>query len=151
MTGAMKIHWVRWLAIAGLGVATLQFVGCGKSEPAEEAAAPAPAKAAAEGEEQPAEATASEEESTTETFVVDMSQPATPADYDAAFKKQDYLRATDVVLRMDAQNVQGADTLNRMRELQDEVARAAANGDPKAKQAADMLRRIGRLPSASRP
>lgn len=146
----MKVHWMRWLAMVGLGIATASFVGCGKDAPVEEAAAPAPAMPAAEGEEQPAEE-ATSEESTTETFVVDMSEPATPADYDSAFKKQDFLRATDVVLRMDAQNVQGADTLNRMRELQDEVARAAANGDPKAKQAAEMLRRIGRLPTTGRP
>ncbi len=148
----MSIHWFRILVVVSLAGATASWVGCSKGEEvAETPAAPAAAAAApAEGEEPPAEEAASEE-STTETFVVDMSQPATPADYDSAFKKRDFLKATDVVLRMDAQNVQGADTLNRMRELQDEIARAAASGDPKAKQAADMLRRIGRLPNSGRP
>ncbi len=144
------MYWIRILAALSLAGATSALVGCSKTEEVAETPAPPAAAAPAEGEEAPAEE-ASSEESTTETFVVDMTQPASPADYDAAFKKRDFLKATDVVLRMDAQNVQGADTLNRMRELQDEIARAAASGDPKAKQAADMLRRIGRLPNASRP
>jgi len=127
--------------------------GCGKKESDEAAATPpAPAtQASAEGEGAGEPDASAENESTTEAFVIDLSQPATPAEYDSAFKKHDYEKATAVALRMSAQNVPGADTLNRMRELQDQIARAAAEGDPKAKRAAEMLRRIGRLPTGPAP
>lgn len=146
----MKIQMLRLLAALSLAGGVAAWSGCGAKEKAEEAATPPADQAQAEGEAAPAEGEG-HEESTTDTFVIDMSQPASPADYDAAVKKQDYTQATDVLLRMNAQNVQGADTLNRMRQLQDDVARAAASGDPKARQAAEMLRRLGRMPSAPSP
>jgi hypothetical protein len=142
----MKKPCLRWLVCLLLtGLLAGGVMGCGSKEN-EEASAPPPAAAAAEGEAPAEEVASATEESTTDALAIDMSQPASPADYDSAVQQKDFVRAADVVLRMNAQSVQGANTLNRMRELQDEVARAAANGDPKARQAAEMLRRIGRMP-----
>lgn len=138
-----------YLLSALLGASLLLTGGCGQKE--EEAAAVDETPAV---EETPAEETtadASAEESTTDSVVieVDSSLAATPQQYDQAMQAQDYVQAADVVLRMNAQNVQGANVIDRMRQLQDEVARAAYGGDPKAQQAAEMLRRIGRLPPPS--
>lgn len=84
---------------------------------------------------------------TTDAIVLDATQQVTPADYEAAVKGKDYVRATDAVLRMNAQNTQGANSVSRMHELQDEIARGVAAGDPNAKRAAEMLRRLGRMPN----
>lgn len=135
-----------WLVgqVAVLAIVSLIVAGCGKKDAEPEAAASKPAAAAAAPAAESAQGAG---ESTTDTFVVDATQQVTPADYDAAVKNKDYLRAADAVLRMNAQGNAGANSVSRMHELQDEVARAAANGDPKAAQAAAMLRRLGRMPS----
>lgn len=136
----------RVLSVALLATTTaLLLTGCGKKEAAE------PETAAKPAAEAPAEAAADTSagggEGTTDSVVIDATQQVTPADYEAAVKGKDYVRAADAVLRLNAQGTSGGNSVSRMHELQDELARAAANGDPKAKQAAAMLRRIGRMPS----
>lgn len=140
----MKTNPARWLAAGLLSAALATSVGCGGGS--EEESAP-PEEAAVEMEPAP-EAEAPAEESTTDVVVIeaDQSVAATPQEYDQAMQQQNYVQAADLILRMNAQGVQGANTIDRMRALQDEVARAAYSGDPKAQQAAEMLRRIGRLP-----
>lgn len=134
----------RPLLVAAMLAGSLVLVGCGGSDE-EEAWVEPPVDESTELVE--AEAT-DEGESTTDTFViqVDSSIPASPEQYDEAMRARNYTQAADVILRMNAQNVEGANTLDRMRQLQDEVARAAGSGDRQALQAAEMLRRIGRMP-----
>jgi hypothetical protein len=142
----MKTDPFRPWFIAAFLAGSLVLVGCGGSNE-EEAWVEPPVEESTEMVE--AESTDSEEgESTTDTFViqVDSSIPASPEQYDEAMRARNYTQAADVILRMNAQNVEGANTLDRMRQLQDEVARAAGSGDRQALQAAEMLRRIGRMP-----
>lgn len=132
----------RQLTLLLLAAAT-SFAGCGQKDAEPETAA-APAAAPATETAAPAEDSSG---GTTDSIVLDATQQVTPADYEAAVKGKDYVRAADAILRMNAQNTAGANSVSRMHELQDEVARGVANGDPNAKRAAEMLRRIGRMPS----
>ena len=135
---------LKWMAVSILvGTTATAFVGCGKKDAEPEAATAKPA-----AEQPAAEASQSSGESTTDAVVFDATQQVTAADYDKAVKGGDYVKATDALLRLNAQGASAANSVSRMHELQEEVARAAANGDPKAIQAAAMLRRIGRMPSA---
>jgi hypothetical protein len=140
----MKSEMSRWLVTGVLAGALGLFAGCGGGDDASDADSGAMIEETAEPVEEMAQ---SEEGSTTDSIVIDLSQPSSPAEYEAAFKQGDYVAATESVLRMSANNVEGANSVNRMRELQEQVARAAANGDPQARRAAELLRRVGRMPT----
>jgi predicted small lipoprotein YifL len=134
---------LRHLLALLLAATVASLAGCGQKEAEPEAAAATTTEAPASEAAAPAE----DSGSTTDSIVLDATQQVTPADYEAAVKGKDYVRAADAILRMNAQNTAGANSVSRMHELQDEVARGVANGDPNAKRAAEMLRRIGRMPS----
>lgn len=142
---------VRSLALtAALLVSSLAYTGCGAKE--EEAAqAPVAEKPAADA----AQASNQAEESTTESTV----QVFTPADIkasmtaaDSALKVNDYEKATDALLKV---QLSGAlknndqaklDHYQRMVQLQQKLAEAAASGDAKATRAAALLRQASGAP-----
>lgn len=142
----MKPFFGRYALGAVLGAALAMSSGCSREE---EPAYEEPA-AELETDEEMADAGYAEE-STTDTFVLGGDgSPASPEEYDAAMRAQNYVQAVDVVLRMNAQGLPDGNEIDRMRQLQIEVAQGIANGDPQAQRAADMLRRIGRMPPPTR-
>lgn len=125
-----------------LGLALILGPGCGR-EQEDSTAEYVPD----EGEVDESYADTGHEESTTDSFVIGGDgSPASPEQYDTAMRAQNYVQAADVILRMNAQGRQDGNEIDRMRQLQMEVANAMANGDPQAQRAAEMLRRIGRMP-----
>ncbi|MBX3745531.1 MAG: hypothetical protein KF833_09510 [Verrucomicrobiae bacterium] len=126
---------------AFLGMALVLGPGCSREQ--EDSWADMPA----EEETDETYADTGYEESTTDAFVIGGDgSPASPEQYESAMRAQNYVQAADVILRMNAQGRQDGNEIDRMRQLQMEVANAMANGDPQAQRAAEMLRRIGRMP-----
>ncbi|MFN0068952.1 MAG: hypothetical protein ACKVYV_15100 [Limisphaerales bacterium] len=117
------------------------LVGCGGKDDAADAVA---AEAAPPGAEAPAA------DESAETVVADLPPPSDgkAADFGTALEQRDYVRAADLIIQqsLSSQPGQADDSMVRMRELQMKLADAIAAGDPKAKQAAELLRRLGRPP-----
>ncbi len=148
----MKAIWTL-KGMALLAAMALVSAGCGSKEAEESAAAPAPE--AAEATEAPAEETASAEnqdESTTESIVIQaMDVQETLTATDAAAKNKNWTGATENLLKLQLSGSMKSDAdswqYNRkMTVLQNQLLEAAEAGDPKAKQAIEMLRRSRRVP-----
>src|SRR6185503_6993272 len=123
--------------------------GCSKKEtPAPEAAvpppAPAPAAAAAPAEAPPAPVATPGQIDVKSSF----------SQSDQALKRKDYETAADALIRLQVARVpmteaQGFDRINRMRDLQKQIADAMMSGDPNAKRAAELLRRSAMIPAGA--
>ncbi len=135
----------RFCSVSAALLAALTLVGCGSKEE-ETAAAPPPPPPPAEAEAAPVQ-----EESTTESVsgsglaaAVDVGSTMKAAD--TAMRNNDLVKATDSLLKLQmsgamANNPQAkVDHYQKMIELQQRVAEAAARGDAKAQQAAHLLR-----------
>lgn len=132
----MKIHPFCWLAAL-----VLALTACGgKNDSADAMADTTPvAEAGEEADTAAAEAPAPD---------FDATAQVTPEQVNAAMEQRDFVRAADLLIQqsLTRQPGQEDDSMVRMRELQMQLADAVAAGDPKAKQAADLLRRLGRPP-----
>jgi hypothetical protein len=140
----MKVP-VLFLALSLISVLS----GCSKKEePAPEAAVAAPApvpEAAAPAENTPAAPVAP---------VGNVDVKSSFSQSDAALKKKDYETAADALIRLQVARVpmteaQGFDRINRMRDLQKQIADAMMSGDPNAKRAAELLRRSAMIPAGA--
>jgi hypothetical protein len=128
-------------------VSGLLLLGCGKKEAPIEAQPPA---AVAE--------TNATQEATAAATQAPIIEPPTDSsglktkftDADKAMKTKDYETAAKALLAVQLSKVplteqQGFDQVNRMRQLSRLIAEGSADGDPKAKRAADLLREVQRL------
>lgn len=131
----MKINPLCWFAALALAL-----TACGGKDDSAEAMAETAAPAA---------------EETAEAAVAEAPTPdyapaaeVTPEQVNAAMQQRDYVRAADLLIQqsLTRQPGQEDDSMVRMRELQMQLADAVAAGDPRAKQAAELLRRLGRPP-----
>ncbi|HMO63852.1 MAG TPA: hypothetical protein PKE47_01255 [Verrucomicrobiota bacterium] len=130
----MRIHPFFWLAAL-----VLALTACGGKEDSAEAMADyAPA----------AEETAEVAEAEAPAPDFAPAAEVSPEQVNAAMQQRDYVRAADLLIQqsLTRQPGQEDDSMVRMRELQMQLADAVAAGDPKAKQAAELLRRLGRPP-----
>lgn len=141
------LHDTRLHRAAAGAFLALALVGCGAKEEETAAAPPPPTP--------PAEAAPAQEESTTETaggsgLAATVDVGSTMKATDAAIKHNDWVKATDGLLKLQMSgainnNPQAKmDAYQKMVELQQRVAEAAASGDAKAQQAAALLRQAGR-------
>lgn len=139
--------------LAALSV-MLSLVGAGCSKEAEEestAAAEPAATESAPAEESTETAAAPAEESTTDTInIQQMDVGQTLAETDQATKAQDWGKATDNLIKLQLSGSLKSDAESwqynrRMTLLQDQLMEAAENGDPKAQQAIELLRRSRRV------
>lgn len=132
-------------ALAAGILLSLTLTGCGSKEE-ETASAPAPRATAPAEEAAPAQ-----EESTTETVggsglaaAVDVNSTLKAAD--SAMRQNDLIKATDALLKLQLSGAMNnnpqakIDHYQRMIDLQQRVAEAAARGDEKAQRAADLMR-----------
>jgi pyruvate/2-oxoglutarate dehydrogenase complex dihydrolipoamide acyltransferase (E2) component len=131
----------RFLSLLLIGTVAC-LTGCGGGED-EDAAAPA-AEAAAETGAAAAETAAAE----TPPAELPPVAAGNAADVDAAMQQRDYVRAADLLIQQSLSRQPGEedDSMVRMRQLQVQMADAIASGDPRAIQAAELLRRVGRMP-----
>ena len=118
------------------------LAGCGKKEPAPPAAsAPADSGSAA----QPAAGAAAAPTATAPIPAASADTTAALAASDAALKAREYDRAALAILAVQRQKQlteqQAQAAHNQMLRLQSDLANAIASGDPKAKAAAEILRR----------
>ncbi len=148
---ATSLAWLSLLAVATI----LSLSACRKSESAQSEAAPGPTETtgdAAEGTEAATEGTAAEG-TTTDPIVIsadpiDVGQAMSTTD--KALQSKDWKTATETLLQVQfsgsAQTFQQSwDYNKRMTDLQNELAEAANNGDPRAQAAINVLRKSRRV------
>jgi hypothetical protein len=151
----MKIQTYTRVLVSMLASASLLLAGCGgDSDDATETPAATDANAAVDsGESESETADASSEESTTDAIVI-TGEPVdvgeTLSRSDKAMQSQDWIGATEALLQLQYSgsiqtDQQSWDYNRRMTVLQEQLIRAADNGDPKARAAIEALRRTRRV------
>jgi hypothetical protein len=129
----------RWFYGAALGICCAVMTGCGKKEQP-----PTPAAMPSEASPPPVANQAESPANTATPTAPTVSDPkAAIASADAAMKSRAYDQAALTLLALQQQRLsdqQAQAVRSRMVQLQGALAGAVANGDPKAKAAAEILR-----------